>query len=476
MPATLPSSMPTASPTVALTSTPTVVLAAPSSPTPLTTGLELSEPTSVDATTTNKRDLISTTPVKPAVMLPLSITGVGGSSREDVVIATSSIGTVMVPTGTSPDTPSSMTQMQITWVKEGRTDGIRLDASEDQLDIARLKDYIEQSMKIVKGWASRLDLDLGGRSKGLLVLSCEFGDSCWPCGGTSLKKLTVSVWKVVCIGVKDMPEDEEDLTPAQELLIHRNAQAASMTLNSLSPEEFNKVDQLDEAKEIWDTLRIAHEGSRGVRESKIELLEGKLGRFVMEDDETPQKMYDRMMVTVNKTDQVALEAISSRNPTLVTLIRESSGFKRMTPSDMPSRIISHELLEEEAKEVKKYATNFAQIKNKEVAFKAKKGSSKLQEESSSDSESEDEELSLFVHKFKKFLHKKSYGRKDEDPYKRQSKKACYECKEFGHFIADCPKLVKTKEGKGKTKYFKRRPERAHIGEEWFSSNNESDKE
>ncbi|XP_040379875.1 uncharacterized protein LOC121054429 [Oryza brachyantha] len=275
-----------------------------------------------------------------------------------------------------------------------------------------------------------------------------------------------------------MPEDEEDLTPAQELLIHRNAQAASVILNFLNPEEFNKVDQLDEAKEIWDMLRIAHEGSRGIRESKIELLEGKLGRFVMEDDETPQEMYDRMMVIVNKihglgsedmTDHVVvkrlLREISPRNPTLVTLIRESSGFKRMTPSDVFSSIISHELLEEEAKEVKKYATNAAQAKSNEVAFKANKTNSKLQEESSSDSESEDEELALLVHKFKKFLRKKSYGRKDEDRYKRQSNKTCYECKEFGHFIANCPKLAKNKEGNGKTKYFKKRPKRAHIGEE-----------
>ncbi|XP_040383080.1 uncharacterized protein LOC121055202 [Oryza brachyantha] len=210
-----------------------------------------------------------------------------------------------------------------------------------------------------------------------------------------------------------MPEDEEDLTLTQELLIHRNAQEASVILNSLNPKEFNK----------------------------IELLEGKLGRFMMEDDETPQEMYDQMMVIVNKfrglrsedmTDHVVvkrlLRAISPRNPILVTLICESNGFKRMTPSDVLSRIISHELLEEEAKEVKKYATNAVQAKDKEVAFKAKKTSLKLQEKRSSGSDT------------------------------------------------DCPKLAKNKEGKGKTKYFKRRLGRARIGEEWFSSDNESDKE
>ena len=45
----------------------------------------------------------------------------------------------------------------------------------------------------------------------------------------------------------------------------------------MSPEEFNKVDGLEEAKAIWDTLQVSHEGTTSVRESKIELLEGKLG-------------------------------------------------------------------------------------------------------------------------------------------------------------------------------------------------------
>ena len=59
-----------------------------------------------------------------------------------------------------------------------------------------------------------------------------------------------------------------------------------MLLGALSPEEFNKVDGLEEAKMIWDTLQVTHESTTSMRESKIELLEGKLGRFVIEDDET----------------------------------------------------------------------------------------------------------------------------------------------------------------------------------------------
>jgi len=85
-----------------------------------------------------------------------------------------------------------------------------------------------------------------------------------------LFSLHPSVWKVVVIGL-DIPDEDVVHTLEQEQMMYRNAQAASVILGALSPEEFNKVDGLDEAKRIWDTLWIAHEGSSDVRRSKIEL-------------------------------------------------------------------------------------------------------------------------------------------------------------------------------------------------------------
>jgi hypothetical protein len=60
------------------------------------------------------------------------------------------------------------------------------------------------------------------------------------------------------------------------------------------------VDGLEEAKDVWTTLRMAHEGSKPVRKVKIDMLEGQLNRFVMFDDETPQDMFNRLKKLVNK--------------------------------------------------------------------------------------------------------------------------------------------------------------------------------
>jgi hypothetical protein len=105
---------------------------------------------------------------------------------------------------------------------------------------------------------------------------------------------------------------------------------------------------------------VFHEGTRPVRKAKIEMLEGQLDRFVMLDDETPQEMYNRMKLMVNKVRaygsrrwtnklmvQRLLRAYTIRDTTLVSIIRGDPKLKRMTPDDVLVRIIIHELLLEE---------------------------------------------------------------------------------------------------------------------------------
>jgi hypothetical protein len=76
--------------------------------------------------------------------------------------------------------------------------------------------------------------------------------------------------------------------------IYRNAQVISILTSSVDKEEFNRVDGLDVAKDVWTTLRMAHEGSKPMRKAKIEMLEGQLNRFIMFDDESLQNMFSRL--------------------------------------------------------------------------------------------------------------------------------------------------------------------------------------
>ena len=68
----------------------------------------------------------------------------------------------------------------------------------------------------------------------------------------------------------------------------------------LDGDEYNRVIGVDVAKQIWDTLHLAHEGVDKLRKARIDLLMSKLNQFVILDGEGPQEMFDRLMVIVGK--------------------------------------------------------------------------------------------------------------------------------------------------------------------------------
>jgi hypothetical protein len=111
------------------------------------------------------------------------------------------------------------------------------------------------------------------------------------CMKNYLYSISPEVWQVVCDGVVFLDEDEQQ-TVDQLQKIHCNTQAISTLTSSIDKEEFNWVDGLDVAKDVWNTLRMAQEGLRPVRKAKVKMLEGQLNDLIMYDDETPHEMFN----------------------------------------------------------------------------------------------------------------------------------------------------------------------------------------
>jgi hypothetical protein len=139
-------------------------------------------------------------------------------------------------------------------------------------------------------------------------------------------------------------------------------------LYSLEKDEFDRVNGLEKAKNIWDTLQRAHEGSKPMKKAKIQLIEGQLDRFVMLDDESPQEMFNRLKRLVNEIRayestrwsdrriiQRMLRAYAIKCTTITSLIQQDPTFKRMTLDVVLGRIINHEMLIEEANRVKNFS-------------------------------------------------------------------------------------------------------------------------
>jgi hypothetical protein len=99
--------------------------------------------------------------------------------------------------------------------------------------------------------------------------------------------------------VVDSDDENYNAIHMQEM-IHKNIQATNVLLASLCRDEYNEVSGLDNAKEIWDTLKISHEGNNITMITKMELAEGELGRFTMKRGEDPTEMYNKLKTLVNK--------------------------------------------------------------------------------------------------------------------------------------------------------------------------------
>jgi hypothetical protein len=203
----------------------------------------------------------------------------------------------------------------------------------------------------------------------------------------------------------------------------------------MDKKQFNRVDGLDEAKDVWTTLRIAHEGSKPVRMTKIEMLEGQLCRFIMFDDKTPQDMFTRLKKMVKKVKALGskkwidrmlterlMRAYTPMNYNVVVLICQDPIYKRITFDDVLRRIINHEMYIEEANHIKNLYKGVTTTKKQEISLKAHKNGKNKQVvvESSSEEEEEEEgddsskcdaeEMALFMKKFKKYMNKKKFSK------------------------------------------------------------------
>jgi hypothetical protein len=168
---------------------------------------------------------------------------------------------------------------------------------------------------------------------------------------TSLHK---SIWDVVEFGVQVPSVGDEDYDEDEVAQIeHFNSQATTILLTSLSREEYNKVQGLKSAKEIWDVLKTAHEGDEVTKITKRETIEGELGRFMLNQGEDPQAMYNRLKTLVNQVRnlgsskwddhemvKVILRSLVFLNPTQVQLIRGDPRYKLMSPEEVIGKFVS----------------------------------------------------------------------------------------------------------------------------------------
>jgi hypothetical protein len=307
-----------------------------------------------------------------------------------------------------------------------------------------------------------------------------------------LTSLHTSIWDIVELGAQVPSVGDEDYDADEVAQTwHFNSQATTILVTSLSREEYNKVQGLKSAKEIWDVLKTTHEGYEVTKITKRETIDGELGRFMLNQGEEPQAMYNRLKTLVNQVRnlgstkwddhemvKVILRLLVFLNPTQVQLIRDDPRYKLMSPEEVIGKFVSFELMTKGSKQIiERGATSTPEVQP--VAFKA---TEEKKEESTPSrlpidaSKLDNEEMALIIKSFRQILKQ----RRGKD-YKPRSKKVCYKCGKPDHFIAKCPLSSDSdrdndKKGKRREKkrYYKKKGGDAHVCREWDSDESSTD--
>jgi hypothetical protein len=252
------------------------------------------------------------------------------------------------------------------------------------------------------------------------------------------------------------------------------------------------VSGLDNAKQIWDTLKVSHEGNDATMITKMELVEGELGRFVVIRGDEPTQTYNRLKTLVNKiqsygstrwTDhdvvRLMLRSFTVIDPHLVNLIRDNPRYTKMTLEEILGKFVSGCMMVKEARYVDDAANGPLPLYEPQpVALKATSSKEALPSKVAQVEAARlnEDEMALIIKRFKTDLKGwKEYPNKS----KSKGKRSCFKCGKSGHFITQCPdndndQAQEKKGKKERNKNYRKAKGEAHIGKEWDSDCSSSD--
>ncbi|MQL86510.1 hypothetical protein Taro_019047 [Colocasia esculenta] len=279
-----------------------------------------------------------------------------------------------------------------------------------------------------------------------------------------LQGLDFQLWTIIEEGDLEVTNTKDKWIDEDKKKLSQNNKAKSILCCSLSKNEFNKISACKSAKEMWDKLRLTHEGTDKVKETRIDILVAQYERFQMQYGESISQMYSHFTDITNglagfgKTYETGdmvrkiLRSLPTSWTPKVTAIEEANHLRRMSLEKLIGSLMAHEINMErlgESSSKKKHsnALKATKVTSEHILAKKKYQSGRR-----------------YFKKGKEFKGSKGKEVKRPEPI-------CYECKKPGHLKAECPKLKKTEfKKKDNMKKFKKYKKNA-MATAW---NNESD--
>jgi hypothetical protein len=191
-----------------------------------------------------------------------------------------------------------------------------------------------------------------------------------------LRSQDVDMWKIITDG-NHIPMTTDDITKTKVITpeaswtkedkekILLNSKARLFLSCALSMEESERVDECDTAKKVWDTLKVHHEGTSHVKETRIDIGVRKFEIFEMIEDENIDEMYSRFTSIVNELRSLGktysthdrirkiLRCLPTQWRPMVTAITQAKDLNTLALEDLIGSLKAHETLLQEDKPIRK---------------------------------------------------------------------------------------------------------------------------
>ena len=114
-----------------------------------------------------------------------------------------------------------------------------------------------------------------------------------------MQSLDEKVWQVVEIGWTKPKEVPADWDEAKIKAANFNSRALNELFSAVTNEEFKKISSTETAQEAWTILHATYEGTKAVKDSKLQRLTTRFEEIKMEEDESFNEFYAKLKDIVN---------------------------------------------------------------------------------------------------------------------------------------------------------------------------------
>ena len=114
-----------------------------------------------------------------------------------------------------------------------------------------------------------------------------------------LQSLNEKVWQAIEIGWTKPKEAPTDWDEAKIKAENFNSRALNALFSAVTNEEFKKISSTETTKGAWTILQTSYEGTKVVKDSKLQRLTTSFEEIKMEEDESFDEFYAELKDIVN---------------------------------------------------------------------------------------------------------------------------------------------------------------------------------